>query len=169
MSRVIILINALLALGVAAWSIADQERAIAEGQTVILPLAPVDPRSLIQGDYMALDFQLRRSLQQARFEADADTPCAWVRVDLDAGGVGTFGGLVPRGAPRPAKGVVIRCDPRGDQADLTDAWFFQEGQAPRFETAQFGLFRITADGRAFLVNLLDEAQQALGRDAFKLD
>ncbi|XOT97907.1 GDYXXLXY domain-containing protein, partial [Alcaligenes pakistanensis] len=28
------------------------------GQTVLLELAPVDPRSLMQGDYMSLNFAL---------------------------------------------------------------------------------------------------------------
>src|SRR5690606_6091689 len=35
------------------------------GQVVVLSLAPVDPRSLMQGDYMALRFAVAGPLQEA--------------------------------------------------------------------------------------------------------
>ncbi|MFX7329222.1 GDYXXLXY domain-containing protein, partial [Acinetobacter baumannii] len=35
---------------------AQKEMLLKEGQLVLLPLAPVDPRSLMQGDYMALRY-----------------------------------------------------------------------------------------------------------------
>ena len=38
------------------------ERTLSQGEVVYLELAPVDPRSLIQGDYMALDYALERDL-----------------------------------------------------------------------------------------------------------
>ena len=52
-------------LVVANFSIAGKERVLREGQTVLLQLAPLDPRSLIQGDFMALRHQAlgRQNLQ----------------------------------------------------------------------------------------------------------
>ena len=38
------------------------EHTLRHGQTVLLELAPVDPRSIMQGDYMALAFKLDREL-----------------------------------------------------------------------------------------------------------
>ena len=48
----------LLILGLTNWSIFEKEQLLANGQVVLLKLAPVDPRSLIQGDYMALRYAL---------------------------------------------------------------------------------------------------------------
>jgi len=48
----------LLILGMTNWSIFEKEQLLANGQVVLLKLAPVDPRSLIQGDYMALRYAL---------------------------------------------------------------------------------------------------------------
>src|SRR5690606_24984268 len=59
----------VLVLLVVNGGIYQRERILADGQPVMLALAPVDPRSLMQGDYMALRFaaanQARQILDQA--------------------------------------------------------------------------------------------------------
>ncbi|CAG0878818.1 unnamed protein product [Cyprideis torosa] len=45
-------------LAVVNWSIVGKEKHLADGRKIYLELAPVDPRSLMQGDYMALRFRL---------------------------------------------------------------------------------------------------------------
>ena len=56
MRRIVAVVAGLVVLVVVNWSIYDREQLLAEGRVVLLPLAPVDPRSLMQGDYMALRF-----------------------------------------------------------------------------------------------------------------
>ena len=48
----------IIILALVNWTIAGKEKHLAEGKTVYLELAPVDPRSLMQGDHMALRFSL---------------------------------------------------------------------------------------------------------------
>src|SRR5690606_22795049 len=48
----------VLVLTVVNVDIYRKESLLAEGKPVILQLRPVDPRSLMQGDYMALNFQV---------------------------------------------------------------------------------------------------------------
>lgn len=48
---------AILALGIANASIMHKEAVAAAGTTVFVELAPIDPRSLVQGDYMRLSFK----------------------------------------------------------------------------------------------------------------
>jgi hypothetical protein len=55
------LASAVLTLLVANFAIWQKEQIIAQGKPVFVRLAPVDPRSLMQGDYMALDFAMPRS------------------------------------------------------------------------------------------------------------
>ncbi|WP_419465319.1 GDYXXLXY domain-containing protein [Aeromonas caviae] len=51
---------ALLAgINAAVWRF---EHAMSQGEVVLIELAPVDPRSLMQGDYMRLNYALARPL-----------------------------------------------------------------------------------------------------------
>ena len=56
--RVLIAAATLLVLGGVNWSILAKERIKDNGESILLALAPVDPRSLMQGDYMALRFEI---------------------------------------------------------------------------------------------------------------
>jgi uncharacterized membrane-anchored protein len=44
---------------------------------------------------------------------------------------------------------------------VSDAWFFREGEAERWQGARWGEFRVAADGEALLVGLRDERLQPL--------
>ena len=62
--RWVVLLATLAVLVVVNSAIWQKERHIAEGEVVYLELAPVDPRSLMQGDYMALNFELSNDIQR---------------------------------------------------------------------------------------------------------
>ena len=50
-----------MAVNVSIW---QKEQLLNHGKIVLLPLAPVDPRSLMQGDYMRLRFQAEQEMQR---------------------------------------------------------------------------------------------------------
>ena len=54
----IILLNLILLLVYFNYSVVKKEELLKEGQLILLELAPVDPRSLMQGDYMALRYKI---------------------------------------------------------------------------------------------------------------
>lgn len=62
MNKIIALVALIAVLGIVNASIIDKEKHLAEGQVVYLELAPVDPRSLMQGDYMALNFRVAQQV-----------------------------------------------------------------------------------------------------------
>ena len=64
-SRVVAAMSLVMVLGFVNWEIFKKEKHLAEGRTVFLELAVVDPRSLIQGDYMALRFRLADAVHDA--------------------------------------------------------------------------------------------------------
>ena len=71
-----------------------------QGDLVYLKLAPVDPISLVQGQYMRLRFDLERQdaeLQEADHDLFAEDPSAGVLavLELDDNRVGTVNRLVP--------------------------------------------------------------------------
>jgi len=62
MRKTIAVLSGLMLLLVVNWSIFERERILKNGQLVILELAPIDPRSLMQGDYMALRFKIAEEM-----------------------------------------------------------------------------------------------------------
>ncbi|MEM7253604.1 MAG: GDYXXLXY domain-containing protein [Pseudomonadota bacterium] len=148
------------------WSIWKKEQHIAEGSVVYLALAPVDPRSLMQGDYMALRFDVGSKVESAISGATASPDGAprreFVVVSLDEHRVGTFARLDDDTELSESE-VRLRYRARGgDVKFATNAFFFQEGEAKAFERARFGRFRVDAHGELLLVSMHDERLEKIG-------
>ncbi len=75
-SRALLAIAVVLVLGAVNWSIFAKERIKTHGERIYLALAPVDPRSLMQGDYMALRFELASNI--SRGCGRAARRCSWM-------------------------------------------------------------------------------------------
>ena len=146
--RSLLVVAVVLVLGAVNWSIVAKERIKTQGERIYLELAPVDPRSLMQGDYMALRFALANQI--------VTTESGSAPLTVDERGVATF-----NPAPKPGD-LRIRYRFRNGQVWLgTNAYFFEEGQAQRYEGARFGEFRIDrGSGEAVLVALADENLKA---------
>jgi uncharacterized membrane-anchored protein len=143
--------------------IASRERLVEHGRVVLLELAPVDPRSLMQGDYMALRFGAadgaRTGAEYLQF-ADGKLVLA-----VDPRGVGTFRRL-DTGAPLAADEALLRYRIRDGQVKLaTNAFFFEEGQGDAYARARYGEFRVAADGDAILTGLRGADLAPLGAPA----
>ena len=163
MRTALILGGLVLVLVVANAAVIDRERVIVNGAPVLLELAPVDPRSLIQGDYMALDYAMTRQL--------VDSQRRWPRsgaivVALDEHGVARF---VRHHDERTglARGehLLTYRQKRGRIQVGTDAFHFQEGHAPLYARARYGELRVAPSGRSVLVGLRDSAHVAIGPSA----
>jgi uncharacterized membrane-anchored protein len=163
----------LLLAGVAVFG---KERLLANGDTVYLRLTPVDPRSLMQGDYMALNFAVADAVlagdgvtgpRRARDAGPPALPRAGVAVvRLDDHRVARFV-RVHAGEPLAIDERLLRFQRtpggwRGVQVQVsTNAFFFQEGEGARYETARYGEFRVDASGEALLVGLRGERMEPL--------
>jgi uncharacterized membrane-anchored protein len=154
----VVLIAGALVLVAVNVVVYQREALLASGRTVLLELAPVDPRSLMQGDYMALEWRVAR-------EADAELsrhPDGQLVLRLDDRGVGTF---VRRddATPLGEREVRLRYRTRNGRVRLaTDAWFFEEGRAGEYASARFGEFRVDESGEALLAAMRDEKLNRLG-------
>ena len=152
-TRAVTLLGLLLVLGTANYAIWGKERIIRNGETIYLDLAPVDPRSLMQGDYMALRFRLATSIETARSESSSERSAP---LTLDERRVATLDST-GNGALRIAYRI------RSGHVWLgTNAFFFAEGTADRYAAARYGEFKLDrASGEAVLVGLRDENLKAL--------
>ena len=146
--------GAVLIFGLVNWDVRGKEHVIAEGRPVLVRLVPVDPRSLMQGDYMALRFDLPQTVREGLEKII--TPIARVRAQLDDQGRATVKGLIAdRYTPEAGEEILPLKQLKGKWVLVTDAYFFPEGTGKAFEQAKFGDFRVLPDGRALLVGLAD--------------
>ena len=151
----------VLVVGLAGHAVIDRERVLDEGRVVLFELAPVDPRSLMQGDYMALRFAIDDALPRRAGTATGPLP-RFAHVELAADGRASLAG-VGDDLPAPSATVAVRIRLRDGAPSVgPNAFFFQEGQAAVFEGARWGEFRVAADGTALLTHLRDEKLQRLG-------
>ncbi|WNG29560.1 GDYXXLXY domain-containing protein [Cystobacter fuscus] len=140
--------------------VTGKERLLARGTPLYLELAPVDPRSLIQGDYMVLDYAVSR---EARFSDGR------LVLRRDERGVGHLVGFEESRPLGPGE-MWLRYKVRKGRVRLgAESFFFQEGHAERYAQAKYGELRVAEDGSSVLVGLRDADLQPLGGGPLSTD
>jgi uncharacterized membrane-anchored protein len=144
----------VLCLGVPGFMVYFKEQSLAQGGRIVyLQLAPVDPRSLLQGDYMALRYQLFPDRlnpgwpQQGNLIAQVDDR-----------------GVITAWTPESEGNLGVRIRYRTEKKKLvvaSDAFHFQEGQGKRYGLARYGKFHLSPGGVLTLRALTDEHLQPL--------
>ena len=158
---IIALLGLALVLVVMTRNIIKYENHLATGDTVLLALAPVDPRGFMQGDYMTLSYALERDVFAALNRDPGSYPTnedGYVIVALDNNKVAQFVRLAANQPKNLASNeMAIHYRIRNGAMQLaTNAFFFQEGHGEAFEAAEYGLFRINDKGEPLLTNLVDD-------------
>ncbi|MGB6008317.1 GDYXXLXY domain-containing protein [Castellaniella sp.] len=164
-----VLAGGVLVLGLAQAQVRQYETILSQGRPVVLALAPVDPRSLMQGDYMALDYAVRRAADDWLRTHESDEWAVrregrgWLLLRQDGQGVWQLQGITAAQPPAATpETVALAFRWRAGRPDFgADSWFFPEGQGERFAGARYGVLRIAPDGAALLAGLLDAQQQPL--------
>lgn len=170
MYRKIALVSLVVILALVNWSIWGKEKQLAEGKIVYLDLAPVDPRSLMQGDFMALRFKLADELYKAlpktedhhRWRHDVAATDGYVVVSLDDRNIGSFKSIYTDQV-LSENDIIMRYRVRNGAVKLaTNAYFFQEGHGEYYESARFGQFRVDDKGELLLAAMYDNNLNKLG-------
>ena len=162
MSKKIALLTLVIVLALINWSIYQKENHLRQGEIVYLELAPVDPRSLMQGDYMALRYTLANTIytelpkEKSRYFgrklASAD---GVVIVTVDAKKRGTFKAIYTNQTLGKNE-MFLHYRVRNGKVKLaSNAFFFQEGTEKVYEKAKYGEFRVQ-DGVLLLAGMYDE-------------
>ena len=163
MRRAVVLIAGLLILAGMIAATSSKEMLLVTGRVVYLELAPVDPRSLIQGDYMALRFKVANEAFGSRMDQRSAQSDGRIVLSIDESDVATFKRL-DDGSPLATNEVVMRYRIRDQKPKFaTNAFFFQEGHAMDYAKARYGEFRVADSGECILTGLRDENLVQLGR------
>ena len=168
----IAIVSLLIILELVNWSIAGKEKQLAEGKVVYLDLAPVDPRSLMQGDYMALRFRLADSVHNAlpktkdhkRWRHNVAASDGYVVASLDERRIGSFKNLYDDQVLSEDE-IIMRYRVRNGAVKFaTNAYFFQEGHGKYYQPARYGQFRVDEKGELLLAAMYDKDLNKLEPD-----
>ena len=160
MDKKIATVTLLVILILVNWSIYQKEQHLAHGKSVYLKLAPVDPRSLMQGDYMALRFELSNMIKQA-LPKDIEVKDGRVVVEIDSRSIAKFKSISYKKKLQDNE-MLLQYRVRSHKVKFaTDAFFFQEGNSQRYEKARYGLFRVNDSGEMLLESLYDKSLKRL--------
>ncbi len=153
MRKILAILAGLALLAVVNFGVYQRERLLTEGRVVLLKLSPVDPRSLMQGDYMRLNFEAAD--QAFPWDKRRNLADGHIVVAIDGQSVGHFRRLADS-RPLAADEIALRYRVRGGQPNFaTNAYFFEEGQAQAYAGAAYGEFRVGRDGDMILTRLRD--------------
>lgn len=139
--------------------IRSSKQLIENGQEVLLKLRPVDPRSLMQGDYMQLAYDAD---VYPVFKSEDKLTHGTAILVRGENNVATFSRL-DNGAPLKPEEVKINfIKTINNQVSYGgNRYFFQEGLGNQYESAEYGIFRVSPSGQAILVGLADEGKQRI--------
>ena len=134
-------------------SIYDREQTISNGETLLLELAPVDPRSMMQGDYVRLRYVVEDSVPIDELKDHERRGHLVLRRDTE--NVAQFVRIHDGEALDEDERLVRFHLGRRRAMIVPDDFFFQEGHGELYEDAQYGVFKFDDRGRYLLVGLAD--------------
>ena len=159
----------LLVLAVLNVGVYRKELFLETAEEVYLELAPLDPRSLMQGDYVRLNYKVLEDLYREFDRIRRTRPprenelleSGKVVLRLDDRRVASFRGLWDGGPLAEDERILhysFHYSGRGGRRVhvVSESFFFEEGQGEAYEEARYGVFKLGKDGRTILRALVDE-------------
>jgi len=150
MRKILIVVVAMLIVTAINFKIYQTEHFIKHGKSIYLKLAPVDPRSLMQGDYMALRYDIDNKIV-VNFEDEMK-----IVLTLDKNRVAKIKCLNETDKLGKDDFIVrLKKEHYRVKLKLAHRYYFQEGKAKRYEKAVYGKFK-TDGSKMILTNLADK-------------
>ncbi|KXX70586.1 GDYXXLXY domain-containing protein [Flammeovirga sp. SJP92] len=151
--KIIITLNCALVLIGFNYSIYKNEKLLDGTEVVLFELAPRDPRSLMQGDYMVLNY----SNSDIR-EEDNVSSRGYMVFELDDNRIGHKLRIQEDKEPLNQNEYLLKYTKRNNWSINfgAESYFFQEGHADHYANAKFGALKIDEDGNSLLIGLYNE-------------
>jgi uncharacterized membrane-anchored protein/uncharacterized membrane protein len=157
-SPVLIAIVIVLQLGYVGYHAATSEVLLSTGKSIKLAIEPLDPRSLLQGDYVRLNYSISTPPETAQQELENRQGLSRIKVVLQEGadGVYTFGRFYQSGETISANEVIINASTSGWQSLYygIETFFVPEGTGLETErNAHYAYVKVGKKGDALLEKL----------------
>jgi uncharacterized membrane-anchored protein len=155
---IVILINLIILLGLFNNSILQKEELLTNGQLVLLELAPADPRSLMQGDYMRLRYAISDNIN-----SDSISKRGFYIVKLEANGIAKKVRIQENKTPiNDNEFLIAYTSQKWRNINIgAESYFFQEGEADKYEGAKYGGIKVDSQGNSLLIGLYDENRKKI--------
>lgn len=153
MKAIFNLVAAGLIIVVFIYGITQKQAVIAEGEIVYLKLAPVDPLSIMQGNYMRLRYAVSAEVLKMKNRPADKT--GYLRLKLDDKKVASILNFDAVGE-LAADEILFKYQSPSYRIILQpDSFLFQQDLEKLYRSAKYGIFRVT-DSEHLLVGLADE-------------
>ncbi len=152
MKHIIFWITAVVIVVQINWMIVEKERTLAHGRSIFLRLVPVDPRSLMQGDYMRLRYAIADEIPVSSLKREGT-----IVVSTDVNNIGTFV-RIHGDEPLQTGECLLYYRNRNGLRIGAESFFFQEGTADQYANARYAELKVDATGKSILVGLRGEFQ-----------
>ena len=159
MSRKIMVIFSVLVVGILNYGVYEKEQIKKNGETLLLELAPVDPRSLMQGDYMRLRYALEADIFTEELESHQKR--GYMVISPDENNVAQFVRFHKKEDLSTDEKLLHFHQQYRTVRIVPDSFLFQEGHAEYYENAKYGVFKFDDSGNHILVGLADENRQQI--------
>ena len=157
---IIIILNLVLLIGYINWAIFSKEKTLTEGTLMLFELAPVDPRSLMQGDYMALRYAITQQIIN-----DSLPRSGYAIVTLNQNNVAQLVRFQETNTPLEKGQFPIKYStPTNNLSIGAESYFFEEGTGQRYQNAKYGGLRVDKFGKSILVGLYGENFKQITND-----
>jgi len=141
-------------------NINKKQELIENGDVLLFELAPVDPRSIMQGDYMRLRFDLARKIYDKLTLKNGSNSIpvhqGFAVVEKGDNQVVSLVDLFNNQELNENQYMVPYKMRKYQVIFTTDAFYFQEGKASHYQKAKYGQFRMSKSGEMILVNMVDK-------------
>ncbi|UYI78420.1 MAG: GDYXXLXY domain-containing protein [Fusobacterium varium] len=152
MKKIFVVLNLLLLMIVFGYSVIKEEKNLKKA-TFYIKTVPVDPRSLIQGDYMVLNYDIAAS---ARMEI-GNIRKGYIRIKINDLKIAEFIRIDEEYLPPSNNEISIQFQKNGSNIDIgVNSYLFQEGTGNKFQKAQYAEVIELKNGKLRLKNLLDK-------------
>lgn len=157
LTRILVMVNLIIVLIYTLYYVNAKENILSDGELLLFELAPVDPRSLIQGDYMVLNYAVSR-----RVNRDSIPKKGYMVVTKTTEGIAQRERLQANTTPlKDGEFLVNYTIPSWQMNIGANAYFFEEGKAEVYAAAKYGGIKIDNAGNSLLVGLFDENKELL--------
>lgn len=141
-NKLFLLVSLVVAV-VLGSSIFQTEAGLRKAETVYFKMAPVDPRALMMGDYMIVNY----AFEPGRWVKDRQDITLYIN---EAGEAAT---------QEPGRPLIIKFN--GSRYRIPHQYYFQEGTAAKYENAQYAVMAVLNNNKLLIKALADADKQVI--------
>lgn len=154
---IVIVTNIALVLLVVGLQVLGKEKLRNKGELCLFELAPVDPRSLMQGDYMELRYKITRTRHYKNIPSRG-----YIIFTVDSNKVAHYIRHQKKYQPLHESEKCIKYFYHKREISIgVNSFFFQEGHANAFSKAKYGALKVDNKGEKILVGLFNDHFQEI--------